>query len=182
MGCFFFWYVTYCRFLEWTFFEIIKSVLTSLNSSCTFSHHTGYTCMHISGEHLTKYGHSFVLIMMISLQSIYFIFFNIYSLLAYWTIVWSPWTQRRKPRALCNKRYPLEAHFNSNPVKSRLSITSISVVLSFWIFSRARQWCCRAVCKISKRFGSCEISYGQTLFHEISWDLGSLECNTHVRV
>ena len=37
----------------------------------------------------------------------------------------------------------------------------------FEISCRTRQFCCRALCKISERFDNCSISYGQMRFHEI---------------
>ena len=45
--------------------------------------------------------------------------------------------------------YPSETHFNSNLAKSRLSITSVSIVQSFWNF--AQQYHFRVLWKISKR-------------------------------
>ena len=60
---------------------------------------------------------------------------------------------------------------NSNLAKSRLSLLIFWLPNCFEILRRARQWYCRALCQISKRFGNWNGCYGRTRFHETwAWD------------
>ena len=78
------------------------------------------------------------------------------------------------PVGCCNTGYPSETHFKLKSRKTSLvHNTHLSCNLFsscqfvFEILHKARQWYCRALCKISKRFHNWETSYEQTRFHEI---------------
>ena len=77
-----------------------------------------------------------------------------------------PVYQRNDPDGLCNIGYPSKTHLK---LKSR-EISFVYNIRSsnrFEMLHRARQYNCRALCKISARLDNCKRSYGQTWLHEI---------------
>ena len=78
--------------------------------------------------------------------------------------VWGKLSEFEITRHTQHSIAPTKLILNSNLAKSRSLITPISVAYRFDILHRARQWYCRALCKISKRLDNWEIRYRQTRF------------------
>ena len=75
------------------------------------------------------------------------------------------------PGALCNMRHPSETHLKlkTREISFVYKISFSWQIVINWLHraQQFQQYQCRLLCKISNRFGNCEISYGQTSLREI---------------